>query len=122
MLDEKSKIILEYIVNNAEYGKFSVIDLLELKDIFPKNISVTISSISRIIQKLASENFVTLKYYDDDVVCLSPLPYAKEIFDNEKLANIMGKRKKRAAFGFLILVCLFAFFGAFLGILVYNLL
>lgn len=121
MLDERSKIILKYLVNECSEGGYRVIDKTELLNSLPKKYKPDDSTISLCMDYLEKGNYISIKYKDSKMYCVSPLPFARQILENE--SNEREKTKKMYKIGSLLYIFVFicAFLGSFLAIILYGL-
>ena len=121
MLDIRSKAMLEYLVKECKEGSYRVIDANELIGAVPKKFKADIGTVNVCMEYLEKGNYVSVKYKDDNMFCLTPLPFARQMLENE--SNIKAKCKKFFGVGSLlyILVFVFAFLGSFLAIIIYGL-
>ena len=69
---------------------------------------------------LQKGNYISIKYKDSKMYCLSPLPFARQILENE--SNEIERVKKLFKLGSMlyVLVFVFAFFGSFMAIIFYS--
>ena len=120
MLDVRSKIILKYLVNECNEGSYRVIEIKELINCLPKKYKPDNNIVIQCMQYLEKGNYISIKYKDNNMYCTSPLPFARQILENE--SNEKQKTKKYIKMGSMlyILVFVFAFLGAFMAILVYG--
>ena len=121
MLDIRSKAVLEYLVKECKEGSYRVIDSGELINSIPKKFKADIGTVNVCMEYLEKGNYVSIKYKDDNMYCVTPLPFARQMLENE--SNIKAKYRKFFGVGSLlyILVFVFAFLGSFLAIIVYGL-
>lgn len=121
MLDERSKCILNYLVKECNEGSYRVIDTNELKNCMPKKFKPDDASVALSMDYLEKGNYISVKYRDSKMYCLTPLPFARQILENE--SNEKEKTKKMYKIGSLLYVLVFAcaFLGSFLAIIVYGL-
>lgn len=120
MIDNNSKNVLEYLVSECEEGKFKIIEIADIQTFLPQE-KLTELQIKKIILRLEEMNLITIKYKSDEIFCLTILPYAKQIFEKEYIEKNNIIKFKKLAIKIIILVCIFAFLGSFLGTIVYNL-
>ena len=121
MLDERSKIILNYLAKECNEGSYRVIDVTDLVDALPARFKPDTSVVSLCMEYLEKGNYISIKYKDHKMYCVTPLPFAKQILENE--SNEKQKSKKLFKIGSLMYVLVFAcaFLGTFVAILVYGL-
>ncbi|MDY2695544.1 MAG: hypothetical protein SOV27_00055 [Eubacteriales bacterium] len=121
MLDERSKIVLNYLVNECSEGAYRVIDTAELINALPKKFKPDDATVSLCMDYLEKGNYISIKYKDAKMYCVSPLPFARQILENE--SNEREKTKKMYKIGSLLYILVFAcaFLGSFLAIIIYGL-
>ncbi len=121
MLDERSKLVLNYIVSECNEGGYRVIDTAELINTLPKKYKPDDSTVSLCMDYLEKGNYISIKYKDSKMYCVSPLPYARQMLENER--NECEKTKKMYKIGSLLYMFVFlcAFLGSFLAIILYGL-
>ena len=121
MLDERSKYVLNYLVKECNEGSYRVIDTSELISALPKKFKPDDSSVSLCMDYLEKGNYISIKYKDAKMYCVTPLPFARQILENE--SNEREKAKKFYKLGSLLYVLIFAcaFLGSFLAIILYGL-
>lgn len=119
MLDNNSKIVLEFLVSECEIGKFKNIEICDVQTFLADN-KLSDEQIKKILIKLEENNFITIKYKSDDVFCLTIMPYAKTIFEKEYIEKNNQIKYKKIAKKIIFLVSFFAFLGSFLGTIFYN--
>lgn len=122
MLDLRSKFILKFLVAECNEGSYRVIECDDLINCIPKKFKPDKHVISQCMQYLEKGNYINIKYKDNNMFCVSPLPFARQILENE--SNEKQKAKKYVKMGSIlyILVFVFAFLGSFLAIMVYGML
>ena len=120
MLDINSKKVLEYLVSVCEEGKFKNIEFEDIQTFLPQE-KLSDMQIKKILLHLEERSLVTIKFKSDDVFCLTILPYAKMLFEKEYAEKINQIKFRKFATKIIVLVCVVAFFGSFLGTILYNL-
>lgn len=119
MLDINSKNVLEYLVSECEEGKFKNIEFEDIQTFLPQE-KFNIQQIKKILLHLEELSLITIKFKSDDLFCLTILPYAKVFFEKEYSEKINQLKFRKFAIKIVVMVCIFAFLGAFLGIMIYN--
>lgn len=121
MLDERSKSVLKYLVKECSEGSYRVIEANELLGALPKKYKPDETSISLCMDYLEKGNYISIKYKDAKMYCVTPLPFARQILESE--SNEQEKAKKLYKMGSLLYILVFvcAFLGSFLAIIVYGL-
>ena len=121
MLDERSKKILDFLAKECSEGSYRVIDVSDLVDALPAKFKPDSGTVTLCMDYLEKGNYISIKYKDAKMYCVTPLPFARQILESE--SNEKQKSKKLFKIGtflyFLVFVC--AFLGTFLAILIYGL-
>ena len=113
--------ILKYIAAECNEGSYRVLEVKDLINALPKKYKADGSTLLHIMQYLEKGNYISIKYKDAKMFCVSPLPFARQMLENESFNR--QKTKKYITMGSMlyILVFIFAFLGAFVAIIVYGL-
>lgn len=121
MLDERSKIVLKYLVKECSEGSYRVVDVADLVESLPAKFKPDNGTVSLCMDYLEKGNYISIKYKDSKMYCVSPLPFARQILENE--SNEQEKTKKLFKIGSFLYVLVFicAFLGSFMAILLYGL-
>lgn len=112
MLDLRTSVLLEAINTYCSEGSYRVVERAELLDYFPEKYAVDGEGLSHMLEFLQQRQYIDIKYADDSVCCVSPLPAGRLYFEKsqeEKTENYL--RYRRVALASLI----GAFVGAFLA-------
>ena len=120
MLDLRSKAILKYLVSECNEGSYRVVEIKELISCIPKKCKADNSVVNQCMQYLEKGNYISIKYKDNSMYCVSPLPFARQMLESE--ASEKQKTKKYIKMGSMlyILIFIFAFLGSFMAIIVYG--
>ena len=114
MLDKRSEALLRIINKECNEGSYRVLEVDDLIRLMPKKFKVDFDTISQLMGYLKTGEYVSVKYSDNEVFCVSPLPRGRRIFEvaqDEKNSNKKSKLKKF----FLLTFCLLLIFGVSLG-------
>lgn len=122
MLDYRSKTILVYLVNECSEGSYRVVETKELIATLPKKIKADNSVVEQCMKYLEKGNYISIKYKDNNMYCVSPLPFARQLLENERNQRLKAKKFITMGSMLYILIFIFAFLGSFLAILVYGML
>ena len=120
MLDKMSKEVLKFLLEFCKDGSFQVLEYDDIIRALTSNYNLDKEGIVQILKHLNSLEYITIKYRDDSVVCVSTLPLGRQYIESEeeKKKNIV--KIKNMAKGAFISALLAALIGAFLGTLIYN--
>lgn len=121
MLDERSKIVLKYLVKECNEGSYRVVDVADILEALPQKFKPDNGTVTLCMDYLEKGNYISIKYKDSKMYCVSPLPFARQILENE--SNEKEKSKKLFKIGSFLYVLVFvcAFLGSFMAILLYGL-
>ncbi len=120
MLNESEILILNYIINECG-DDYKVLEIADFEDfLLQKNIKRKIN-IKNILKHLQTNNFINIRYFDDDKYCLCATPLSKQIFEKEIIEKNKLKKIKLETFLLFIIFFIFAILGSFLGTLLYYL-
>lgn len=112
ILDERTSRLLEKINELCGEGGYKIAEKEELLSCFPACRSVDDEELGRILRYLEERRLIDIKYADEGVYCVCPLPEGRLYFENARERLTEGARRKRELF----LTTLFAsFLGAVLG-------
>ena len=115
MLDERTRILLDKINELCKEGGFKIIEESELLSCFPPSAKADGGELKRILQYLEERRYIELKYAEEGVYCLCPLPEGRHYYENAMQQRYEGARRRREMF---FVTALGAFLGGFLGTLV----
>ena len=120
MLDIRTKTILKYLTSECTEGSFRVIEVSDLMACLPKKFKPDNALVAQCMEYLEKGNYISIKYKDNSMYCVSPLPFARQILESE--SNERQKVRKFVKMGSMlyILIFVFAFLGSFMAILVYG--
>ena len=120
MLDVRSKQILKYIVSECGGGTYRVISINELQECMPKKFKADSQIIFQCMTYLEEGNYISIKYKDKNMYCVSPLPFARQMLEQESSESKKAKQMLKIGGILYILVFIFAFLGSFLAIMFYG--
>lgn len=119
MLDEKEEVILKYIISECG-DDYKVIYKDDFDDFFASKFGNKKLHIEQILGHLKNLSFIDIKYFDDEKYCLRCLPQSKAIFEEENIKDEKIKKIKTEVIILIWLVFVVAFFGAFWGTIICN--
>ena len=114
MLDKRSEALLQIINTECREGSYKVLEIDDLIRAMPKKFKIDIDGISQLIGYLKKGEYVSVKYADNEVVCISPLPRGRRIFEVEE-DNKRHKKRKKIKILLLIFSILILSFGVVLA-------
>ena len=114
MLDKRSEALLRIINKECNEGSYRVLEVDDLIRLMPKKFKVDFDTISQLMGYLKTGEYVSVKYSDNEVFCVSPLPRGRRIFEVEQEEKNSNKKSKLKKF-FLLRFYLLLIFGVSLG-------
>lgn len=114
MLDKRSEALLRIINKECNEGSYRVLEVDDLIRLMPKKFKVDFDTISQLMGYLKTGEYVSVKYSDNEVFCVSPLPRGRRIFEVEQEEKNSNKKSKFKKF-FLLTFYLLLIFGVSLG-------
>lgn len=114
MLDKRSEALLRIINKECYEGSYKVLEVDDIIRLMPKKFKVDFETITQLMGYLKSGEYVFVKYYDNEVFCVSPLPRGRRIFEIEYEEKKNTKKRKFRNF-LLFAFYLLLIFGVSLG-------
>jgi hypothetical protein len=108
MLDKRTSSVLACINELCEEGTYKVIEAEELIKSLPVKFMTEEDGLKQMIKYLKEREYINIKYSDDKVYCLCPLPKGRLYFEQENSEKSDSSKKFKE---FLWT----AFFGAMAG-------
>lgn len=108
MLDKRTSFVLEGINKLCEEGSYKVIETEEILKNIPTKFMVEEDGLKQMIKYLKDREYIDIKYNDEKVYCLCPLPKGRLYFEQEYSSKKDSSKKFKQ---FLWT----AFFGAMAG-------
>ena len=122
MLDKQTSTLLANLNAICQDGSYKVIEKNELINAISKKNKVDEDALKAMIEHLQERNYLSIKYSDDKVYCLSVLPKGRLFEEKSKeLANEKRKFNKLVVIT-LSLSSVASFVGAFCAMIVFKLL
>lgn len=84
MLDKRCFALLNYITASCENTGYKVFDTEEILINLPKQFGLDEQGLKECVYTLCESEYISVKYYDEKQVCLSPLPKGRLIFESRK--------------------------------------
>lgn len=114
MLDRRTSAILTTINELCGSGSYTIVEKGELVSSFPKEQAPSDEELSRILGYLKSQGFLDLRYAEEGVYCVCPLPEGRRYFEQALLERRENRRHLRAV---MLLSAASALIGSFIGAL-----
>ena len=122
MLDKQTSILLANLNSICQDGSYKVIEKKDLIKSNSKKYKLDEDSLKAMIDHLKERDYLSIKYSDDKVYCLSVLPKGR-LFDEKSKELAKEKRKyNKLIIITLSLSSIASFVGAFCAMLVFKLL
>ena len=122
MLDKQTSILLANLNSICQDGSYKVIEKKDLINLNYKKNKPDEDSLKAMIDHLKERDYLSIKYSDDKVYCLSVLPKGR-LFDEKSKELAKEKRKyNKLIIITLSLSSIASFVGAFCAMLVFKLL
>ena len=120
MLDKQTSILLANLNSICQDGSYKVIDKKDLINLNSKKNKLDEDSLKAMIDHLKERDYLSIKYSDDKVYCLSVLPKGR-LFDEKSKELAKEKRKyNKLIIVTLSLSSIASFIGAFCAMLVFK--
>lgn len=113
MLDKKTTAVLKVLGKLGEDCAYKVITVEEILSSLSSRNQYDIDSVKQIIEYLCKQEYVVLKFEEDETFCYSLLPKAR-IYLEQDSAKVKPK-KQRLPYGWLVLSLLMSAVGAFVA-------
>jgi len=109
MLDKRSEALLRIINEECKEGSYKVLEVDDLIRSMPRKYKIDSEGIAQLMGYLSSGEYVSVKYGDEEVFCVSPLPRGRRIFEVEEDERKFRKHIKFKHFLFFIVGAAIAF-------------
>ena len=119
MLDKNEEILLKKINNICNDDSYKVIDKDELLKVFNGKNGGADKNLSNLIIRLHKDDYINLKYSDDDVYCLTINKKGRSYFNKEENIGREIQKLRKIFFFYTILTGICAFAGTALAIFVF---
>ena len=111
MLEKRCLALLEYLNKQCLKSGYKVFSIKELASIMPSYFNIDESGILECVVALKERDYISLKYFDEQEVCLCPSTKGRLVFENRLDDEIDKKRTQKRYF-------LYSFLGGFSGALI----
>ncbi len=115
MLDYRTATLLRFVNERCKEGKYEIVESDELLSCFPPKAGMDDENLKKTVNFLAEQGYLDIKYAEDGVYCLCPLPEGRLYAERVQSAKSDGKRRRR---DMVLTTAIGAFVGAFVGSLV----
>ncbi|MGN0748606.1 MAG: hypothetical protein ACI4L1_02905 [Christensenellales bacterium] len=114
MLDKRCEELLRIVNKECQEGSYKVLEVDDLIRLMPKKFKVDYETIAQLMSYLKAGEYVSVKYFDKEVFCVSPLPRGRRIFEVE-IEEKKNKKKSKIKGLLLLTLYLLLIFGVCLG-------
>lgn len=118
MLDDRTSALLEKINTLCGESGYKIAEESELLSCFPEKIKADKEELKRILNYLEERRYIDVKFAEEGVYCLCPLPEGRIYFERERESRTEGVRRRRENF---FTSLLGAFLGGLLGAILVQL-
>ncbi len=119
MLDKNALIVLKALNKLAETDSYKVVTVEEIIATINAKISFSNEDIKQIIEFLAKQEYINIKFSEDDTFCYSILPKTKPIVEQTKIHEISTTKTPILNYVFTALA---AFIGTMLALFIFYIL
>ena len=112
MLDERTGTLLAGLNECCGEGSYQIVEERELLGLFPRSKGVDVQDIRAMLEYLKDERFVEVRYAEEGVYCVRPLPEGRRYFEEVRRERRESRERKRNA---LLLSLVGALVGGFSG-------
>jgi len=111
-LDKRTALLLNTVNEACADGKYKILEEDELLTSIPEKIGMDKDSLQKTMQYLADNRYLDIKYCEEGVYCVCPLPDGRLYFEREQDLKSDKSRRRR---DIVLLTTIGAFVGAFVG-------
>lgn len=115
MIDAKSKLVLKILSKECGNG-YKIVEIPDIIMALPKRFRMDSENVKHILTHLERQDMISIKYDDDDIYCVSVLPFGYETLESEQTPQ---SKKSHSAFWSVLLCFLGSLVGGFLGALAF---
>lgn len=115
MLDIKSNIVLKILCKECPNGSYKIVDAGDIISAMPNKYKVDSEGLEHILIYLERQDYISIKYDDDNVYCLAVLPFGFQHCESSNQKEASQKRKLP-----LYLMFIIYFFLSFLACFLAN--
>lgn len=114
-MDKRTSYLLKKINETCSEGSYKIVEEKELLECFPPKLQMDQAGLKHCIDYLKANRYIDIKYEEDGVYCLCPLPEGRGYFEFAKEAKTDNFQRRREM---VFMTAIGAFVGAFLGSLI----
>ncbi len=114
MLDKRTSALLFKINALCRTGSYQIVEESDLLSCFPEKTAMDTDGLRRILSYLKERGYIDIRYAEDGIYCLCPLPDGRLYFENALRERSDSARRNRSVFA---VTALGAFLGSLFGAL-----
>jgi len=120
MLDKQTTHLLQNLNTTCNDGNYKVLEKAELLNLMSKY-GIDEESLESMLQHLKERSYLNIKYADENVYCLAVLPKGRLFDEKSKELKMQKKKDNKLIVTTMTLSCVASFVGAFVAMIIYNL-
>lgn len=121
MLDKRTGILLSFINETCKEGGYEVIERGEIFEKFERKIPIDEQTLNHCLNYLEENKFIDVRYKDDNLICVCPLPSGRYYFEREREAEFQRETDRKKLFLLCALSSFVAgFFSSFVAALIVH--
>ena len=111
-MDKRTTYLLNKINELCSEGSYKIVESDELLSCFPEKLKMDGDGLGQCLTYLKEHRLIDVKYAEEGVFCLCPLPEGRTYFESVKEKKSDAFRRRR---DIVLMTALGAFVGAFVG-------
>lgn len=93
MIDIKSKIVLKILAKECPNGAYKIVDTSDIISAMPNKYKVDSEGLKHVLIYLERQDYISIKYDDENLYCIAVLPYGYEICENNNQKESSKKKE-----------------------------
>lgn len=122
MLDIKSKLVLKILVKECPNGAYNIVEAKDIISSLPTKYRVDGDGLENILIYLERQEYISIKYDDEDVYCLCVLPFGNEVLEDEHYNKKREGINPPRLWIMITVIFISSFLASFLGVLLVRIL
>lgn len=98
MLDKRTSILLSFINETCKEGGYEVIEKNEIFQRYERKFPIDEETLSHSLNYLEENKFIDVRYKDENLICVCPLPYGRDYFERERQAEFEREDDRKKIF------------------------
>lgn len=104
MIDIKSKIVLKILAKECPNGAYKIVDTSDIISAMPNKYKVDSEGLKHVLIYLERQDYISIKYDDENLYCIAVLPYGYEICENNNQKESSKKKELPISIKILIMI------------------